>query len=97
MEKIPVLTKTQLIDANNWAIEIGYNRALDPEPLQNYLDGLGKEVKFPIVLSLPHHHAAGKEVEEHVRCKIVLDGEGSNAMIDIDFDLFNSLETVELE
>jgi lysozyme family protein len=96
MEFIPVLTKKQLTNVNDWAIEMGYNRALEPKPLHNHLSKIDEDTKFPIIYSFPHNHAAGKEVEEHVRCEILLDGSGSKAFIDIDVDLFNGLERVEL-
>jgi hypothetical protein len=92
----PVLTKEQLVSANNWAIEVGYNRALEPKPLQQHLDELPEDIKFPIVFDMPHSHAAGVEVEEHVRCQIVLDGNGSRAFIDMDLDLYNGLERLDL-
>jgi len=97
MEIIPVLTKHQLIDANNWAIKRGYNRALQPEPLQEYLDAIADETKFPIVFSTPHEHAAGKAVEEHMRCRIVFDGQGSAALLDMDLDFYNSLGRIEYD
>ena len=96
MEIIPVLTKNQLINANNWAVEIGYNRALEPKPLQNYLDEVDDGTKFPIVTSLPHHHAAGEEVEEHIRCEVILNVHGDKALIDMDLEFFNGLERIEV-
>jgi lysozyme family protein len=96
MDIVPVLTKKQLINANNWAIQVGYNRALEPEPLQAYLDTIEEDIQFPITFSMPHHHAAGKEVEEHVRCQIILNGTGDKAMLDLDLDFFNILNRVEV-
>jgi hypothetical protein len=96
MDSLPVLTKKQLESANSWAIKMGYNRALEPKPLRAHLKKVDKDTKFPIVFSMPHNHAAGKEVEEHVRCEILLNGSGSKALIDIDLDLFNGLERVEV-
>ena len=96
MDIVPVLTKEQLVDANNWAIEMGYNRALEPKPLQKYLDEANNGTRFPIIYSMPHNHAGGKEVDEHVRCEIILDIKGSKALIDMDLDLFNSLERIKV-
>tara|TARA_R100001163_G_C5036030_1_gene175182 strand:+ start:234 stop:530 length:297 start_codon:yes stop_codon:yes gene_type:complete len=96
MNRVPVLTKSQLIDVNNWAIKTGYNRAVKAEPLKEYVDSLDDDTRFPISFHLPHHHKAGVEVEEHVRCNIVLGAEGNQAMIDIDLDFFNGLETIEV-
>ena len=88
MDTMPVLTKKQLINANDWAIQIGYNRALEPEPLQAYLDTVDEDTMFPVTLSFPHSHAAGVEV--------ILNGNGDKAMIDLDLDFFNTLNRVEL-
>tara|TARA_R100001143_G_C3337351_1_gene122539 strand:- start:285 stop:581 length:297 start_codon:yes stop_codon:yes gene_type:complete len=96
MEQVPVLTKKQLVNVNDWAIKMGYNRALEPKPLRTHLKKVDKDTRFPIVFSMPHNHAAGEEVEEHVRCEILLDGAGSKALIDIDLDLFNGLERVKV-
>lgn len=96
MDITPVLTKQQLKEANAWAIEVGYNRAMEPEPLLKYLEGLEEDTKFPITLSFPHNHAAGIPVEEHFRCRVILDGKGSSGMIDIDADLFQKLERIQV-
>jgi lysozyme family protein len=96
MEQLPILTIKQLENANNWAIKMGYNRALEPKPLRAHLKKVEKGTKFPIVFSMSHNHAAGKEVEEHIRCEILLDASGSKAFIDMDKDLFNGLERVEV-
>ena len=96
MDTVPVLTKQQLKDANNWAIEVGYNKALKPEPLEKYLDSIDEDTRFPIIFSMSHNHAAGKPVEEHIRCEIILDNEGSKSLLDLDLDLFNTLERIEV-
>ena len=95
MENYRVMTKTQLREANDWAIEIGYNRAFDPKPLQEFLEGADEDIRFPIVLSITHGYAAGIPVDPHIRCKVILDGEGASGFIDVDKDLFNSLERIE--
>ena len=82
MDTVPILTKNQLKEANAWAIEVGYNRAFDPKPF--------------LTFSIPHNHAAGKPVEQHFRCKVILDGEGGSGMIDIDADLFERLERIHV-
>ena len=86
MTIIPVLTKDQLIAANAWAIEVGYNRAFEPAPLLERLDSMPDDIRFPITLDLPHR-----------RCHIVLDPSGTRGYLDIDLDLFNSLDTVEVK
>lgn len=96
MNSMPVLTKQQLTEANAWAIEVGYNRAMEPEPLLQYLDSVEDDTKFPLTLCIPHHHAAGIEVEQHFRCVVILDGKGSRGTIDIDQDLFDRLERIQV-
>jgi hypothetical protein len=96
MNTVPILTKNQLKEANAWAIEMGYNRAIEPKPLQEYLDTMDDSAQFPITFHMLHEHAGGVKVEEHVRCMVVLNGEGSRAMIDIDLDFFNRLNTIEV-
>tara|TARA_R100001530_G_scaffold133507_1_gene106965 strand:+ start:999 stop:1301 length:303 start_codon:yes stop_codon:yes gene_type:complete len=96
MDTYLYLTKEQLKNANAWAIEVGYNRAFEPKPLLEYLENVEEDTKFPITFSTPHHHAAGQEVEEHFRCKVILDGNGTSGMIDIDADLFQGLERFEV-
>ena len=36
-DKYVYLTKPQIESANNWSIEVGYNRALEPKALTKYL------------------------------------------------------------
>ena len=89
-------TKQSLTRANNVAHRTNRNRALDKKALSTLIFTYGDEVRFPITFSMPHHHAAGQEVEEHFRCKVILDGEGASGMIDIDADLFQRLERIEV-
>ena len=56
---------------------------------------LTEDTKFPVVFTMLHEHAEGKLVEPHVRCEIVLDQTGQTALIDVDIDLFNSLEIIK--
>ena len=95
MNNYPVLTKEQLREANDWAISLNYNRALEPKPLEKHLNSLTEDTKFPVVFTMLHEHAEGKLVEPHVRCEIVLDQTGQTALIDVDIDLFNSLEIIK--
>jgi len=95
MDNYRVMTKTKLREANEWAIKIGYNRAFQPEPLQKFLDEADEDIRFPIVFSTLHEHAAGRPVDPHIRCKVILDGEGASGFIDLDADLFNSLDRIE--
>ena len=93
-KQLPVLTKNQLLEANDWAIEMDYNRALEPKPLKEYLNSLDEDTRFPIISSMVHEHRGGKKVDPHMRCEIVLNVDGEKALIDIDQDLFYSLPSV---
>tara|TARA_R110002020_G_scaffold151313_4_gene328352 strand:+ start:83 stop:421 length:339 start_codon:yes stop_codon:yes gene_type:complete len=94
LKNFPVLTKNQLLEANNWAIKMDYNKALEPKPLKKYLKSLDKDTRFPIVFAMIHEHRKGEKVTPHIRCEIVLNVNGDKALIDIDQDLFNSLPSV---
>ena len=94
MQNYPVFTKQQLREANNWAISMNYNRALEPEPLEKYLEGVDDSTKFPIVFTMLHEHAAGVSVDPHMRCQVVMNANGETAFIDTDLDLYNNLEIV---
>ena len=93
-QSFPVFTKGQLIAANEWAIDMGYNRALEPGPLKKHLSSFDKDTKFPVVYHMVHEHAGGAKVDPHIRCQISLGIKGPLEFIDVDFDLFNSLEQV---
>jgi hypothetical protein len=93
-ETFPVFTKEQLIAANDWAINMEYNRALEPKPLKEHLSSFDENTKFPVVYHMLHEHAGGVKVDPHIRCQISLGMKGPLEFIDVDFDLFNSLEQV---
>jgi hypothetical protein len=61
-DKYVYLTKPQIESANNWSIEVGYNRALEPKALTKYLDTCPDDMKFPIVYSMIHNYASGEPV-----------------------------------
>jgi hypothetical protein len=90
----PAFNKEQLKQANDWAISMNYNRALEPEPLNEYLKTVDENTLFPVVFTMLHEHAAGKQVDPHMRCKVVLNAKGGTAFIDTDLDLYNNLEIV---
>ena len=94
---IPVMSKQQLVDANQWAIEIGYNRAVEKDPLEKLLNNYDEETRFPILLSMPHEHKGGEPCETHMRCEIFLGPTGPKVLVDVDMDLFQRLERVFIE
>ena len=94
---IPVITKQQLVNANQWAIDIGYNRAVESDPLEKLLDNYDEEIRFPILLSIPHEHKDGKPCEPHMRCEIILGPTGPKILVDVDMDMFQRLERISFE
>ena len=97
MSPIPVITKNQLVEANQWAINVGYNRAVEIAPLKKLLDNYSEDIRFPILLSLPHEYRAGRSCEPHMRCEIILGPTGPKILIDVDMDLFERLDRVPFE
>jgi hypothetical protein len=79
---------------------IKYNRALP----QNIIDALPDDKFFPISWCMLHEHIAGKAVEPHMRCMIVVPAlsgpEGAagrqTLILDIEMGLFDLLPEVEL-
>jgi hypothetical protein len=94
-DKLVYFTKPQIENANNWAIEVGYNRAIDPKALTNYLEVCPDDMKFPIIYCMIHDHALGKKVDRHVRCGVVMKPDGNISFVDIDLDFYNGLDSME--
>mgnify|MGYP003650023387 FL=1 len=94
---IPVITKQQLVNANQWAIDIGYNRAVESDPLEKLLDNYDEEIRFPILLSIVHEHKGGEPCEPHMRCEIILGPTGPKILVDVDMDMFQRLERISFE
>ena len=97
MRPIPVISKQQLVGANEWAINIGYNRAVESAPLEKLLNNYDEETRFPILLSFLHEHKDGEPCEPHMRCQIFLGPTGPDILVDVDMDLFKRLDRVSVE
>ena len=77
-----------------------YNRSLP----QNIIDALPDDKLFPISWCMMHEHIAGKVVEPHVRCMIIVPSlsgpEGvtgrQTLILDMEMRLFDLLPDVEL-
>ena len=93
--KLVYFTKPQIENANNWAIQIGYNRAIDPKALSEYLETCPDDMKFPVVHSMIHEYALGKKVDPHVRCGIIMKPDGNVSFVDVDLDFYNGLDSIE--
>ena len=88
--KLKFFTHPQLKRAAQIAFERDYNRQLDLDAVDQ-LTGHN----FPVTYTLLHEHEHGKPVAPHMRCNVILDGEGNSAFIDTDMDLYNSLDEFE--
>ncbi|NBO19963.1 MAG: hypothetical protein EB060_11430 [Proteobacteria bacterium] len=61
-----VFDKALLTFANQMAIKLGYNRAIEPEYLKNTPD----DQHWAVVFCMLHEHKAGKPTDPHVRCML---------------------------
>lgn len=92
--KIKYFDRDTLLDAASTAIERDYNRAVGVEWLSAKLD---EDMVFPITFAMVHEHIAGKPAEPHMRTMIVINGEGSQIMLDVDMDVYNNLPHIEID
>ena len=81
-------TKEELVNANKFAIIVGYNRAVNEQFMAGLPDG-----EYTADILWPHHHRQGVECEPHVRVGFTaLDpstGEKEHLSIDMVLALFN--------
>ena len=61
-----IFDKALLTLANDVAIKLGYNRAIEPE----YLNATPSDSFWAVVFSMPHEHKAGQPTDPHVRCML---------------------------
>jgi hypothetical protein len=94
--KMLYITKGLLIANAEKASEIGYNRQIAPEVLDDISDH-----RFPIQYLMTRRHKAGEPCEPHIRCMVHLmtrtDSELRPVVIDMPFDDYHSLPTIEVE
>lgn len=99
-----LFTKETLILANNFALKLGYNRALDAEKLQT----MPEDSLWAVTFTMMHEHKAGQPTDPHVRCmlhKIVAAGENewridsasTPIFIDVIPEVFELLPDTETE
>jgi hypothetical protein len=86
-------TQAQLIRAAKIAEERGYNRQISITMLKRHTS---RTTLFPVSFSMLHEHAGGALVDPHVRC-IVCINERVTMLLDCDLELFNSLDSVDLQ
>jgi hypothetical protein len=80
---IQYFTKSQLKKANTEALKRGYNRTLH----KRFVDSLSAYDKFPIINTFGD--------DQFVRVQIVLNAEGFTAWLDVPYELFNKLNSVD--
>lgn len=83
-----IFTKETLLQAARIAEERDYNRQLDIVWIERELSETNL---YPVTFAMVHKHRAGERVAPHIRVMIGTDAEGGKAMLDVDFDLYESL------
>lgn len=96
MPNVTYFTRALLAEANRLAAQRGYNRQLDGR----FITTLPAEGRFPVRFSMIHEHAAGRAVDPHVRCVVLVGYTDERAPVDVQIDcdlaLFNTLPALEV-
>lgn len=75
-----------------------YNRQIDPEWIEEFVDPHGAHV---IEFLIPHEHAQGKEVPLHARCQVLVKVDGTmspmQVVLDIPIKEYNELPAVDYD
>lgn len=75
-----------------------YNRQIDPEWIEKYVDPHGAHI---VEFLIPHEHAQGQEVPLHARCQILLKMTDSlrpmQVLLDIPIQEYNGLPSVDYD
>jgi hypothetical protein len=94
--KFKYFTKELLRKVNNRAIANNYNRAVEPE----FIEQLPDDLHFPVTLTLLHEHAAGKPVAPHMRCRIMtgqsITGPFNYVFVDVEMGMYEMLPDAEV-
>jgi len=61
-----IFDKADLTLANNLALKLGYNRAIEPE----YLKATPDDSLWAVTFNMIHEHKAGQPTEPHIRCML---------------------------
>ena len=61
-----IFDKANLTLANNLAIKLDYNRAIEPE----YLKSTPDDSLWAVTFNMIHEHKAGQPTEPHIRCML---------------------------
>lgn len=89
--KVKYFTKELLQKVNRRAIANNYNRAIEP----NFIDQLPDDLRFPVTFEFVHEHAAGQPVAPHMRCRVMtgqsLTGPFNFVFIDVEMGMYDML------
>jgi hypothetical protein len=84
--KVQYFTKELLLKVNREAIKLNLNRTLDEEHIKG---ALSSNTKYPVSAVFEH--------SDHARVKIVLDGNGGEAWLDLSWERLEKLPVVWCE
>lgn len=91
-----VVNTPGLLELARAAERAGYNRQLDLKELRREVDPFGTHV---LEAWMVHGHAAGVQVEDHLRCKVYIKAKDQDlpaeAWLDVPFDRYNALADAE--
>jgi hypothetical protein len=95
---VKVVSTPELLRLARVAQMRDYNRQIDPDWIEEFLDPQGAHV---LEFLIPHEHAQGKEVPLHARCQVLLKVEGTmnpmQAFLDIPIKEYNALPAAEYD
>ena len=84
--RVKYFTKPLLQEAARNAEKWDFNRQLDQDAINSLPDA-----RFPVTLTLLHHHRHGEPAEEHMRAMVVLDDKGGIAIVDMPLEFWDRL------
>jgi hypothetical protein len=94
MSTIKVFDKKSLKLANNIAIKRGYNRAI----VEEHINSQPEDAHWAVMFWMPHEHAAGRQVDTHIRCMLrqLFIENSPTLFVDTDASLFEMLPEIEV-
>lgn len=99
-----IFNKENLTLANNFALKLGYNRALYADKLE----AMPEDSLWGVTFTMLHEHKAGKPTDPHVRCmlhqlvnvgddKWRLNKDSPPLFVDVIPEIFEKLPNIETE
>jgi hypothetical protein len=93
---VRILSREELLAANDSAVARDYNRTMKREVLEEELDPEGTSLVFPLLI---HEHAQGKEVAPHMRCRVLMKlvdvREPQEAILDVPMGVYDAFRIVQ--